>query len=550
MSSEAAKSRFTDPQIPPEQRHSARKSFTSALSTTFEGMELDTNTDETRPIHTSGVVPGMKFPRRQSVSVFRGQPRENVAEARVKKFFARGAAPQFQPVHGPQDLSPLANHVPKYRRAAAGTHGSNGKYISPLRALTTSISDSYLMCNPNFDYEMSRNPRRALTVPSEPKFNHGHDNKQHNYILYVNDVIGTEDNRKYMAVDVLGYGEFGQVVKCQNLDTQEIVAVKIVKCTSFGFYQSLAEAKILNYLNTKVDPNDKHHILRMKDKFMHKNHLCLVFELLSSNLYELLRQNQFNGLRIKLIRELTIQLLEALCVLKDADIIHCDLKPENILLVSLDRLEIKVVDFGTACHERQAPYRYVQSRFYRSPELILGLSFNASIDMWSLGCVVAELFLGYPLFAGTSEYNQLCRIVWMLGMPPTWMIDLGKNSYGLFNKQTDIQTRKNTYTLRTPEEYSRLFRTNVNGECQHFRDRYLEDIILNYRISKKDGSPSRQLSEKEMQSRLCLADFLKGTLNLNPLERWTPQEALMHPFITGKPFTGTWAPPTRRHNDS
>lgn len=138
------------------------------------------------------------------------------------------------------------------------------------------------------------------------------------------------------------------------------------------------------------------------------------------------------------MRVFTEQLLDALCVLKDARLIHCDLKPENILLktwasghiylqveaanlgknVMNERLQspdIKVIDFGSACHERQTVYTYIQSRFYRSPEVLLGLPYSTSIDMWSLGCICVELFLGLPLFPGTSEFNQVTRIVEMLG---------------------------------------------------------------------------------------------------------------------------------------
>ena len=87
-------------------------------------------------------------------------------------------------------------------------------------------------------------------------------------------------------------------------------------------------------LNQQCDPHDEHHILRLRDSFIHKNHLCLVFELLSSNLYELIKQNQFQGLSTQLVKVFTAQLLDALTVLKDARLIHCDLKPENILLKS------------------------------------------------------------------------------------------------------------------------------------------------------------------------------------------------------------------------
>jgi serine/threonine protein kinase len=87
-------------------------------------------------------------------------------------------------------------------------------------------------------------------------------------------------------------------------------------------------------LNKSHDPHDEHHILRLRDSFIHRNHLCLVFELLSSNLYELIKQNQFQGLSTQLVKVFTAQLLDALTVLKEARLIHCDLKPENILLKS------------------------------------------------------------------------------------------------------------------------------------------------------------------------------------------------------------------------
>ncbi|RYZ70859.1 MAG: hypothetical protein EOP05_12695, partial [Proteobacteria bacterium] len=95
---------------------------------------------------------------------------------------------------------------------------------------------------------------------------------------------------------------------------------------------------------------------------------------------------------------------------------------------------IKIIDFGSACDERQTVYTYIQSRFYRSPEVLLGLPYSAAIDMWSLGCIVVELFLGLPLFPGSSEYNQVSRITEMLGLAPHWMLEMGKQSGEFFEK--------------------------------------------------------------------------------------------------------------------
>ena len=134
------------------------------------------------------------------------------------------------------------------------------------------------------------------------------------------------------------------------MKTHEIVAVKVVKNKPAYFNQSMMEVTILELvsllyhplsyvlisfqLNKSCDPNDEHHILRLRDSFIHRSHLCLVFELLSSNLYELIKQNQFQGLSTQLVKVFMAQLLDALSVLKDARLIHCDLKPENILLKS------------------------------------------------------------------------------------------------------------------------------------------------------------------------------------------------------------------------
>lgn len=137
-------------------------------------------------------------------------------------------------------------------------------------------------------------------------------------------------------------------MKCQNLKTQEVVAVKVIKNRTAYFNQSMMEVSVLDLvsaldahysdytndvqLNKQMDKNDDHHLLRLKDTFIHRQHLCLVFELLSVNLYELIKQNQFRGLSTTLVRVFAQQLINGLALLGKAKLIHCDLKPENILL--------------------------------------------------------------------------------------------------------------------------------------------------------------------------------------------------------------------------
>lgn len=240
------------------------------------------------------------------------------------------AVPQFQRAYNVNDINARVNAQPPFRRA-----NPEGGFISPLQALTTHLPATYRICNPAFQYESSRNPRRVLTKPSKGVKNDGYDNEDSDYILYVNDILGSEETNhknRYLILDVLGQGTFGQVVKCQNLKTQEVVAVKVVKNKTAYFNQSMMEVSVLDLLNGRMDKNDDHHILRLKDTFIHRQHLCLVFELLSVNLYELIKQNQFRGLSTTLVRVFAQQLLNGLCLLSKAKLIHCDLKPENILL--------------------------------------------------------------------------------------------------------------------------------------------------------------------------------------------------------------------------
>jgi dual specificity tyrosine-phosphorylation-regulated kinase 1 len=96
--------------------------------------------------------------------------------------------------------------------------------------------------------------------------------------------------------------------------------------------------------------------------------------------------------------------------------------PFSQLLKHPRRSAIKLIDFGSSCYANKRTYSYIQSRFYRSPEVLLGLPYSQKIDMWSLGCVAVEMHTGEPLFGGANQVDQICRIVDILGMPPLEMI--------------------------------------------------------------------------------------------------------------------------------
>ncbi|VCW77799.1 unnamed protein product, partial [Gulo gulo] len=232
------------------------------------------------------------------------------------------------------------------------------------------------------------------------------DDEHGSYIKVLHDHIAY----RYEVLEMIGKGSFGQVAKCLDHKNNELVALKIIRNKKRFHHQALVELKILEALRRK-DKDNTHNVVHMKDFFYFRNHLCISFELLGINLYELMKNNSFQGFSLSIVRRFTLSVLKCLQMLYVEKIIHCDLKPENIVLYQKGQVSVKVIDFGSSCYEHQKVYTYIQSRFYRSPEVILGHPYNMAIDMWSLGCIMAELYTGYPLFPGENEVEQLACIM-------------------------------------------------------------------------------------------------------------------------------------------
>jgi len=269
--------------------------------------------------------------------------------------------------------------------------------------------------------------------------NFGFDDKKGDYALVSKDQI----QYRYEVLDLLGQGSFGKVCRCFDHKTKDHVAVKILRNRKRFHQQGQIERSILERLRQQ-DPDDKLCVVKVKNSFQWRDHLCFSFELLAANLYDFLKINDFAGLSGSLIRKFAIQLVIALRFLKGNHIIHCDLKPENILLKTSSRSAIKVIDFGSACLDTERIYTYIQSRFYRAPEIVLGLPYSAAIDMWSLGCILAELHLGYPLFPGESEQEQLACIMEVLGVPPEPVLSQATRRKLFFDSQNAPRIKANS----------------------------------------------------------------------------------------------------------
>lgn len=211
-----------------------------------------------------------------------------------------------------------------------------------------------------------------------------YDDENSDYIVRINQPFGD----RYIIKSVLGKGSFGQVIQAHDNIANEDFAIKIIKNKKPFYNQAVIEIQILEHMK-KSDQLDrsgignqskwrieqktkllkKKKIVQLKRYFTFRDHLCLVFELLSINLYDLLRGIHFQGVSLTTVRKFAMQILHTLHFLSSSQVgvVHCDLKPENILLKQPKSSQIKVIDFGSSCHSSQkVPFRFFekQHRFF------------------------------------------------------------------------------------------------------------------------------------------------------------------------------------------
>ncbi|XP_034441455.1 homeodomain-interacting protein kinase 1 isoform X1 [Hippoglossus hippoglossus] len=330
----------------------------------------------------------------------------------------------------------------------------------------------------------------------------------------------------YEVLEFLGRGTFGQVAKCWKRGTNEIVAIKILKNHPSYARQGQIEVGILNRLS--AENADEYNFVRSYECFQHKGHTCLVFEMLEQNLYDFLKHSKFSPLPLRHIRPILQQVATALMKLKSLGLIHADLKPENIMLVDPLRqpYKVKVIDFGSASHVSKAVCStYLQSRYYRAPEIILGLPFCEAIDMWSLGCVIAELFLGWPLYPGASEYDQIRYISQTQGLPAEYLLSAGTKTSRFFNRGPDSSYP--LWRLKTPSEHEMEMGIK-SKEARKYIFNCLDDMMQVNLSSHLEGTD--MLAEKA--DRREFIDLLKRMLRLDADKRITPTKTLGHPFVT------------------
>ncbi|XP_077112363.1 dual specificity protein kinase CLK2 isoform X3 [Ranitomeya variabilis] len=319
---------------------------------------------------------------------------------------------------------------------------------------------------------------------------------------------------RYEIISTLGEGTFGRVVQCvDHRRGGARVALKIIKNVEKYKEAARLEINVLEKINEK-DPDNKHLCVRMFDWFDFHGHMCLSFELLGLSTFDFLKENNYLPYPIRQVRHMAQQVCEAVKFLHDNKLTHTDLKPENILFVNSDfeltynmekkrdercvkNTDIRVVDFGSATFDHEHHSTIVSTRHYRAPEVILELGWSQPCDVWSIGCIIFEYYVGFTLFQTHDNREHLAMMERILGPIPSRMIR---------------KTRKQKY----------FYHNRLDWDDSTSAGRYVRD----------NCKPLRRYMLCDAEEHCQLFDLIESMLEYEPSKRCTLSHALKHSFFS------------------
>ncbi|KAG5857020.1 hypothetical protein ANANG_G00014100 [Anguilla anguilla] len=334
----------------------------------------------------------------------------------------------------------------------------------------------------------------------------------------------SSETEKYDFIESLGRGMFAEVARFQRQSDRKMVAVK--RMPRVHTRLCLHEARVLAAL-TDENAYD-HHIVRFYEAFGDEFHVYLVEEVMGQNLHDFQKANSLIKFKIRDIRTVVLQVATALAKLKDMGVVHADIKQENIVLVNQRRepFRVKLIDFGSAIttHDLASMWTpYIQPRFVRAPEVLLGYRCTEKIDVWSLACVMGEMALGRTLFP-CCELELAHSIFGSRGFPSATMLEASIKTKLFFDL---VDNGRGAHELRVKPYQGRELFTGTQSLRRHVPANLellqaLEDLAKGYEEQELAESADRR----------CLVDLLNRMLVLEPEQRISPNQALRHPFLT------------------
>lgn len=296
----------------------------------------------------------------------------------------------------------------------------------------------------------------------------------------------------------------------RNDDTR--VALKIIKNIDRYREAAMSEVEVLEQMNS-LDDERTFGCVRMLDWFDYHGHICIVFELLGLSTFDFLKENGFMPFTVDQIRHMAYQIFRAVSFLHRNKLTHTDLKPENILFVNSDydmeynakmkrdertlkTLDVKVVDFGNATFDHEHHTSVVSTRHYRAPEVILELGWNQSCDVWSLGCILLEYYLGLTLFQTHDSKEHLAMMERVLGPIPVHLLQ---------------KTKKRRY----------VHHDRLDWDEHSSSGRYV----------RKHCKPLKQYMSSRSSDHEQLFDLIHSMMEYDVSRRLTLEEAIWHPFF-------------------
>ncbi|SPP87740.1 serine/threonine-protein kinase Doa isoform X12 [Drosophila guanche] len=358
------------------------------------------------------------------------------------------------------------------------------------------------------DSGRSNNRQLSLAKTAKPVIQ---DDADGHLIYHTGDIL----HHRYKIMATLGEGTFGRVVKVKDMERDYCMALKIIK--NVEKYREAAKLEI-NALEkiAQKDPHCDHLCVKMVDWFDYHGHMCIVFEMLGLSVFDFLRENNYEPYPLDQVRHMAYQLCYSVKFLHDNRLTHTDLKPENILFVDSDysshynhkinrevrrvkNTDVRLIDFGSATFDHEHHSTIVSTRHYRAPEVILELGWSQPCDVWSIGCILFELYLGITLFQTHDNREHLAMMERILGQIPYRMARKTKTKY--------------------------FYHGKLDWDEKSSAGRYVRDHCKPLFLC--------QLSDSEDHCELF--GLIKKMLEYEPSSRITLGEALRHPFFDRLP---------------